>query len=94
MRDQDKSDRPSGQAEITNQAPAVRADADAGGYLVPQAATWTPLLLDFMQGGPAPRRCETDLVGLYGECLACRADCGEACQKPPDKSPDRGAGIA
>jgi len=27
-----------------------------------------------------PRRCETNLVGAAGECLACDADQGEACR--------------
>lgn len=30
-----------------------------------------------------PRRCETNVVGLFGECLACGADQGEVCQKKP-----------
>lgn len=29
-----------------------------------------------------PRRCETEIVGLQGECLACGADQGASCGNP------------
>jgi hypothetical protein len=34
-----------------------------------------------------PRRCNTNYVGLYGECLACNADQGEACLSPQPRTP-------
>lgn len=31
----------------------------------------------------APRRCNTDQCGAWGECLYCHAICGESCQALP-----------
>ena len=42
----------------------------------------TPDRTDVRTGHDLPRRCETDIVDHFGECIACDAISGERCKKP------------
>lgn len=38
--------------------------------------------VEMAYGDSPPRRCETNIVDHFGECFACNAISGEACQAP------------
>lgn len=90
--------------EIIEQCALAAEQQDREGYEWVRDSLWQKILqraganvrkLKAQQPVTGDRRCDTNLVGGMGECIACDADQGEACRRPlvtkhrPDPELDR-----
>lgn len=69
---------------VADKSPGLRAVLLAVPYLrtLPSAK----LMIDRLEG-EQPRRCDTNVVGAAGECLACDAEQGVSCQAKRERGP-------